>query len=363
MQRHDAARRRRARAGAGARRRSRRAHDAVPARAREIRRGRARRCRRRLHAGTKAPGGSRRRRRQRAIDPLREHPRDGRLVGAGARCHAEDRRAAGDGRAPGSRPGALGQLRVGRTIADRRSHGGGVALGRRAEGPAGSHGARHRPRDGQRTAGRTRVSRVFGRIEVAQRLAGRLRRRMVAGQPDRPRRLHALQRVHPRMPGTGDRLELPDRPRPLPRPPHLRRRVRRGGRDRLRPAGHAARRALRHRPRPARGAVDQAAPAAAGLFRAGRRRGRAGQGRHGNRDADRRIREAEVLQLQGVDLRAQPLAKAPAARNASTSARRRRYAPTATRSSWSRTCASDAAHARPFARRARSRTRIRRCPT
>ncbi len=164
-------------------------------------------------------------------------------------------------------------------------------------------------------------------------------------------------------PGKGDRLELPDRPRPLPRPSPMRRRVRRGGRDRLRPARHAARRALRHRPRPARDAVDQAAPAAAGLFRARRRCGRAGQGRHGNRDADRRIREAEVLQLQGVDLRAQPLAQAQAARSASTSARRRPFAPTATRSSWSRTCASDAAHARPCARRVRSRMPIRRCRT
>ena len=49
---------------------------------------------------------------------------------------------------------------------------------------------------------------------------------------------------------------------------------------------------------------------------------RAGAGGGGARGADRRVREAEVLRLQGVDLRAQPVAARRAARSASTSARR-----------------------------------------
>ena len=64
------------------------------------------------------------------------------------------------------------------------------------------------------------------------------------------------------------------------------------------------------------------APAAAGLLRAGRRSAwrRLSGGRA--RDDDRRVREAEVLRVQGVDLRARAVAERSAARNASTSARR-----------------------------------------
>ena len=57
-----------------------------------------------------------------------------------------------------------------------------------------------------------------------------------AGKPDRPRPVHALQRVPARVSGAGDRRELPGRPRPLQEPPRVRGRVRSGEGDRLSPA-------------------------------------------------------------------------------------------------------------------------------
>ncbi len=73
----------------------------------------------------------------------------------------------------------------------------------------------------------------------------------VAGESDRSRPVHALQRVHQGVPGAGDRLELPDRPRPLQGAPEVRRSVRRDGRDRFRAQRQRARRALRSGPRSA----------------------------------------------------------------------------------------------------------------
>ena len=121
----------------------------------------------------------------------------------------------------------------------------------------------------------------------------------------------------------GDRLELPDRPRPLQATSQVRRRVRRDRRDRLRARTIARARALRPRPRPAaarRGSRMHQPPQ--GYFAPGADPLAQAQGGRRARDADRRVREAEVLRLQGVDLRAQPLAARPAARSASTSARR-----------------------------------------
>ena len=124
-------------------------------------------------------------------------------------------------------------------------------------------------------------------------------------------------------PGAGDRRELPGRPRPLQGPSRLRGRVRRRRRDRLRAQGRA------RAPSASiscstctdrRGSRQHQPPQ--GYFAPGRRSGRAGKAVTELAHAHRRIREAEVLPLQGVDLRAQPLAQRPAARNASTSARR-----------------------------------------
>ena len=57
---------------------------------------------------------------KRADDPLRQHPRDRRLVGRGGARDAEDRRAARDGRAAGPRAGAERRVQVRRPAADHR---------------------------------------------------------------------------------------------------------------------------------------------------------------------------------------------------------------------------------------------------
>ena len=199
-------------------------------------------------------------------------------------------------------------LRLRRPGADHRSARSRVALGRRAgaqgsASPSSRPGARRAP-NCRRSA---RIPSFPARIASLDRLARRVRRAVDAGQPDRPRPVHALQRVRARVPGTGDRPELPGRPRPLPQSSRVRGGVRRRRRDRLRARGHGAQRTLRPRARPARHAARRAAPAAAGLLRARRRHAGAGQGGRRTRHAHRRVREAEVLQLQGVDLRAQPL--------------------------------------------------------
>ncbi len=278
LQRHDAARWRGLGAGARASRRSGRAHDVVPARTRPLRRRRARRCRGGVHAGTASFVRRGAGRRQDAGDPIREHPRDRRLVERGARSDAQDRGAAGHGGASRPRTGSQRRLRVRRAGSDHRSVERGALLGGGAEGSPRRHRAGHRTHDGRGIARGACLSRVFGRTQGAGRMARRVRRGVDAGQSDRSRPLHALQCLHSCVSGVGHRLELPDRSRPLPRPSQVRRRVRRRRRDRLRSAGHATRRTLRSGLRPAREAVDQAAPAAAGLFRAGKRFRRPGQG-------------------------------------------------------------------------------------
>ena len=65
----------------------------------------------------------------RAGDPLRQHPRDRRLVRRGARRDAEDRRAARRGGAARARAGAERELRVRRPAADHRSARRGAGLG------------------------------------------------------------------------------------------------------------------------------------------------------------------------------------------------------------------------------------------
>ena len=89
--------------------------------------------------------------------------------------------------------------------------------------------------------------------------------------------------------------ELPDRPRRLPRSSRMRRRLRRHRRDRLRSEDDRAGRTFRPRARLAARAGARAAPAAAGLLRAGRRRRGAGQGRDPARDDDRRVLETKYF--------------------------------------------------------------------
>ena len=63
-----------------------------------------------------------------------------------------------------------------------------------------------------------------GKATGALRLARRVRGRVAPGKPDRPRGLHALQRLHPRLPRGRDRLRLPGRSREVQGAPRLRRR-------------------------------------------------------------------------------------------------------------------------------------------
>ncbi len=215
-------------------------------------------------------------------------------------------------------------------LVDRRAAARGAAVGAGAGRSARRHRARDRCSRPGRAAGAARLSRALRHADGDRRLARRVRGRVDAGQSDRSRSLHPLQRVHRRVSRARDRLPLPGRPRPLPRPSRVRRRLRRGRCDRLRPHRSRPARALRHRARPARRrAVVRAAPAAAGLLRARSRPARAGEGHGGARDAARRVREAEVLRATRRRSARTAGRARPAARSASTSARPARYAPTA----------------------------------
>ena len=120
-------------------------------------------------------------------------------------------------------------------------------------------------------------------------------------------------------------FELPDRPRQLQGASRLRRGLRRRRRDRLRAQRRARERALRPRARPARDAADRACTSRRrAISRRAPIRSRRRSPRRSCASMRRRVREAEVLPVQGEDLRAQPLATARLQRRASTSARRAR---------------------------------------
>ena len=213
--------------------------------------------------------------------------------------------------------------------------------------------------------GRASATRVAARAHVIRSIRGKLERLsgwlgafdadVGAGKPDRSRALHALQRLHQSLSRARDRLELPDRSRSLPRPSAVRRRLRRDRRDRLRRARDSrAQRALRSRARPRHATpYFRMHQPPQGYWRPGAIV--AAQARPSTEIArrGRRVREAEILRLQGFDLRALALAASRAATCASTSARPRRFAPTAITSSSSRICAWAAAPAPPSAHRAR----------
>ena len=131
---------------------------------------------------------------------------------------------------------------------------------------------------------------------------------VVAGKSDRPRPVHALQRVPSRLSRARDRRELPGRPRPLQGPSRVRRR-------RAAPWRRSISRARTWRARrPSIScstfgtAVVRSSPAAARLLSAGRGRRRAGQGGVPTSPGSSANREAEVLRFQGVAMRAQPIA-------------------------------------------------------
>ena len=247
---------------------------------------------------------SRRRRRggrQGADDPLRQHPRDRRLVGRGERRNAEDRRAArrrGDARA---RPGAARRLHVRRAAAHRRSRATALKWAKALSAQLAvtvlaTDATRQRRR--HRAAGAARFPRVLRHAHRHRRLARRVRRRVDAGQSDRPRPVHALQRVHRVCPehAIDWRYQID-----LDRCRDHRQCVAACGAvgaidfDR----SERARRERFDLVLDLRGTPWFAhAPAAAGLLRAGRRSARAGEGRRRARDAARRVREAEVLRYK-----------------------------------------------------------------
>ena len=271
------------------------------------------------------------------------------------RRDAQDRRAARAGGTARARAGAARGLSVRGPPADRRPGRGRAALGE----------ARCRAQlavtvlvTGRAAGAELPAERDFpvysGKLTKLAGWLGAFDVDVDAGKSDRPRPVHALQRLRPRLPRAGDRLQLPDRPRPLQGASQVRRRLRRDRRDRLRAAATS---------RAASASTSCSTCSAAphlrmhqppqGYLAPGADAARAGAGGGRARGDGRRVREAEVLRLQGVDLRAQPLAASPAATSASTSARPRRSPPTATTSRSSRTCAWAAARARPCARRAR----------
>ena len=129
---------------------------------------------------------------------------------------------------------------------------------------------------------------------------------MAVGQPDRPRPVHPLQCLHRRLPRGRDRLQLPGRPERMQEPPRLRAGLRVRWCHRLPARTSDRRRALRPGVRPARSAGFQPAPASARLFSRRCRSGPAGQGRVGAARAQRRVRQAALLQLQAKPVRAQP---------------------------------------------------------
>ena len=304
MQRHHAARRRGPRSRARARGPAAGEDDALPERVGRVCGPCRRRRRGRVHAGSAPVRRCRGGRRQDRGDPFCEHPRNRRLVRGGEAGHAQDRGLAGACRNAGPRSGAACGLQVGGAVADRGSGGGRAALGGGAWRAVGRHGPRHRAHRRSGVARRAELSDLLGRARAGDRLAWRLQRRMDAAESDRPRPVHPVQRLHPCLPRAGDRFFLPDRPRSLQGASGLRRRVRRGQRHRLRAPRHEARRALRSRARLEPRARVADARAAAGLSRSRRRPGGAGAGGGRPRGDGRRVRKAQILQLQGGDLRA-----------------------------------------------------------
>ena len=221
-----------------------------------------------MHAGATPAGRPRGRSGRRAIHSLRQYPRDGRMVGRSVACHAQDRSAARGCRAAGPRARGVGRIQVGRTIADRRPARSGIEVGRCARAGV----VRHRAVDAVLVrngfAGNAQLPRRFRPTDAARWLAGRVRRAVDAGKPDRPRCLHTLQRLRERLPRACDHVEFPGRSRSLQGPSCLRDRLRRRRCDRLRPPRHDAWRSLRRGARPAADTVVHAAPAATRLFRA-----------------------------------------------------------------------------------------------
>jgi hypothetical protein len=253
-----------------------------------------------MHPGSAAV--QRARRRLERQDQVREPARAGRLVRRRGRRYAQDGGVAGHGRAAGARSRTERGVPFRRAGPDHRTVGRGARLGappvRRASAERAHHAA-----GGRRAAGRARLSGVVRAGGQDRRLARRLRGRVDAGKPDRPRCVHALQRLPRRLPRERDRLHLSGRPPEVQVAPQVRRCLRRDRRDRLLSPRACAQGNLRPRARSFAGAAATSARSAAGLLCAGRRPSAAGACRSEAPGAGGRVREAEVLPLQGAHLR------------------------------------------------------------
>jgi hypothetical protein len=107
-----------------------------------------------------------------------------------------------------------------------------------------------------------------GKGHQHHRLAGRLRGRVAAAEPDRSRAVHPLQCLRAGLSGKRDRFQLPGRPRQVQVPPRLRQGLRRDRRHRFLARRRCPQGKLRHRPGFVAPAADRHRAAAAGLPRA-----------------------------------------------------------------------------------------------
>ena len=279
------------------------------------------------------------------------------MVAGGARGNAEDRSAPCRRGAARAGAGAASDVQLRGDVADRRPGGCGPVLGRQAQRPALSHGADHRPGDRARIAARRAITRSA--LAKSNAVSGWLGAFEAAGC----RRIRSIS--------TSARAATPaSRSAPSRRSTGATRSISIAAAiiaSASSPAARSARststaaRATRASERfdlvldLGRDAVLPHAPAAAGLLAPGRRRRSAGGRRGRDRGGGRQLREAEVLQLQGIDLRALALAAAglqPVSRRLLDRGHSHRTETAITCSS-SRTCAWAAARARRCAPRAR----------
>ena len=161
--------------------------------------------------------------------------------------------------------------------------------------------------NGRRASRRAQLPGVVREAAARRGLARRLRGRVAAGKPDRPRRVHALQQVHRRLPRERDRLQLPDRPREMQGPSPMRGGLRRDRRRRFLARRARSQRELRPGARSLQGAAAAHARPAAGLPSARGRSARAGARRGETGAAGGRVREAALFRLPRKDLRPRPL--------------------------------------------------------
>ena len=312
------------------------------------------RCRRRLHAGSAAVRRRRGGGRQDADDPVRQHPRNRRLVGRGQGRNAQDRRAARACRIARTGASAARRLSLRGPPPDRRSGRGVAAVGEARCPPTSASLSSSRAARAARASGAARLSRLLGPrrarspagsarsmshgrrkirstsifARAAMRACTRVPRtrsisptrstssaasRIASASPPAARRPRSISRG-----ATSPRSERFDLVLDLERTPHF--------------AMH----------QPPQGYLAPGADADG-----------ASRGGDGNRDDDGRIREAQVFRVQGRRSARTAGRGNPAATSASTSARRRPSSPTAITSRSSRIFAWAAAPARPCARRAR----------